>query len=187
MTFWVKKSLKLKFKEKIKNIKAIGFDVDGVLTNGTLTYFKNKEYKFFYVQDGVGLILLKIAGIKTFIVTGKSSEIFKKRRKEIGIDYIYEKVKNKVFAIEDFLKKEKLKWYEICYMGDDLQDIPVMKKVGFAVAPSNSCDDVKKTAHFICKNSGGNGAVRELIELVLKEQKKWKKIVNMYLQSLLEN
>jgi len=182
MTFLEKRNSDLNFKERVKQIKAFGIDVDGVLTDGTLLLLGGKNYRFFNTQDGIGLLLLKTAGIKTLIITGKSSPELKKRVAELKIDYLYENAKNKLSAMKDFLKKEKLGWKETCYMGDDLPDLPLMEKVGLAITPSNGCKEVKKASHFVCQKTGGDGAVREAIEHVLKEQKKWEKTIRKFLQ-----
>lgn len=182
MTFLGKRNSDLNFKERVEQIKAFGIDVDGVLTDGTLLLLDGKNYRFWNTQDGIGLLLLKIAGIKTFIITGKSSSELKERTAELKIDYLYENVENKLSAMKDFLKKEKLDWKETSYMGDDLPDLPLMEKVGLAIAPSNGCKEVKKVSHLICQKTGGDGAVREAVEHVLKEQKKWKETIRKFLQ-----
>lgn len=161
--------------KKIKNIKMFLMDVDGVLTDGKMFYFKDSngrdhEFKAFNSHDGIGIIVLNKFGIKTGIITGRESESIFERAKTLKMDYIYQGFITKMWAFREILKKSGIKKEEICYMGDDLPDIPVMKEVGFAVAPSNAVPEVKKYAHYVTRKEGGNGAVREVCELIIKYQ-----------------
>ena len=183
MTFLEKRNSDLNFKEKIKKIKALGMDIDGVLTDGKLFLLQDDEVRFFNTKDGFGIRLLTLSGIKTVIITGKSSLSIKKRCLQLGIDYLYENMKNKIIAMENFLQNENLSWDEVGFVGDDIPDIPLMEKVGFSAAPSDASDEVKKVSDFICKNKGGEGAIREVVELILKGQKRWEKTLKLFFQN----
>jgi len=178
-----KRNSKLNFREKIKNIKALGMDIDGVLTNGKIYIYRNDEVRTFNAKDGFSIRLLKLSGIKTLIITGKSSISIKRRCIQLGIDYLYENMRNKLTAMENFLKNENLSWDEVGFIGDDIPDIPVMEKVGFSAAPSDASEEVKRICDFVSKRKGGEGAVREIIELILKGQEKWEKTLKLFFQN----
>ena len=168
---------------RASKIKLIIFDVDGVLTDGKLIFSADGElFKSFHAQDGLGISLLHKAGIKTAIITGRTSDIVKFRSKELNITDVYQGAKNKVNAFEELKEKYALALDEIAYVGDDLIDLPIMIKVGLACAVHNAVMDVKTRSHYISEAAGGNGAVREISELILKAQDKWDDIVLSYLQ-----
>lgn len=168
--------------DRASKIKLIIFDVDGVLTDGKLTLSANGELvKNFNVYDGMGISLLHNAGIKTAIITGRKSEIVKLRSEELKITDVYQGDNNKIRAFEELQEKYKLAVDEIAYVGDDLLDLPIMTKVGFACAVHNAVIDVKTRAHYISEADGGNGGVREIAELILKAQDKWDAIISSYL------
>lgn len=164
---------------RIKKIKALVFDVDGVLTDGKIIFDSDgKETKVFDVQDGFGVVLLKRAGFKTAILTARASAVVTHRGEDLKIDRVYQDAYPKIEAYKNMLSEFRLKGENICFIGDDLPDLQVLKKVGLAVAVSNAVPELKKIAHYITKKRGGDGAVREVIELVLKTQGKWKKILS---------
>ncbi len=168
-------------KARIKKIKFILLDIDGILTDGRIVYDnKGNELKFFDVQDGFGVILLKRVGIDAGIMTAKSSRIVKRRAKDLKVKYLYMNCFYKLEAFEELLKKSNLNSEEICYMGDDLIDVPVLKRVGFAVSVPNAIDEAKEAAHYVTKRHGGRGAVREVCDLILKTQDKWHNIIPRY-------
>lgn len=169
-------------KEKLKKIKCIMLDVDGVLTDGKIIVGTDGvEYKNFSVKDGVAIYIAKKAGIEFAIISGRYSKINEIRAKEFGIKHIYQDLANKLEFYEKIKKELKLKDEEICFIGDDLIDITVMQKCGLSAAPNDACEEVKKVSDFICKNNGGEGCVREIIEILLKTQKKWEKSIKWYL------
>ena len=168
-------------KEKASKIKLLLLDVDGVLTDGRIIYdSKGRDSKFFNVHDGLGVYLLKQAGIPTILVTAKGSRVLKSRAKDMRIDKIFADVSPKTKVLEEVLRDYNVTADEICFMGDDLVDLCMMKKVGFAVAVFNACPEMKNLAHYITIRTGGRGAVREVVELILKSQNKWQAIIESY-------
>lgn len=164
------------------NIKLVLMDVDGVLTDGRLIYDNyGDELKFFDVQDGLGLALLGLAGIKTAIITAKKSKVVKRRAREASITHLFMNATDKGKIYYHLLKKYNLGHENICCIGDDLLDVPMMRKAGLAVAVSNATDEVKQAAHYITQRSGGRGAVREVVELILKSQGKWEDLTRRWL------
>ena len=152
-------------------------DIDGVLTDGRIVYGDyGDELKFFDVQDGLGLVLLKKAGFETVMVSAKKSRINVRRAKELNVTKIYQKAWDKLKIYEKILKKFKVNHENVCYIGDDLIDLPVLSRVGLAVAVRNAIDEVKEKAHLVTEKSGGRGAVREVTDLILKAQGKWDEI-----------
>ncbi|MBI5416435.1 HAD hydrolase family protein [Candidatus Poribacteria bacterium] len=169
-------------KNKIKWIKVLAMDVDGVLTDGTviLGNGKNDEYKIFNEQDAAGLRMLLRAGIIPAIITGRTSKLVSNWAANIGIKDVHQKAFVKIEALKIIIDKYKLLPDEIAYIGDDLIDIGVLKNVGFAVAVKNAVNEVKQEADYITSKTGGQGAVREIVELILKTQKKWELVTNKY-------
>lgn len=167
--------------DKAKKIKAVIFDVDGVLTDGKMVYGNyGDELKFFDVQDGLGLQLLKEASIYSFIITGRFSKITLKRAAELKVDKIFQNAHDKLRIYEKIKKSFKLKDENFCYLGDDLLDLPVMIRVGFACAVSNAQEEIKQKAHYVTERGGGDGAAREVINIILKAQGKWEEITEKY-------
>ncbi|MGL5124067.1 MAG: KdsC family phosphatase [Fusobacteriaceae bacterium] len=162
-------------------IKAIALDVDGTLTDGKLYLSNNgEEMKAFSVKDGMAIVGAINLGIKIFIITGKKSEIVRKRSEELGITDIFQGVHNKVEVLKILCQKYSFTPEEIAYMGDDLNDCGAIKFSGFSGAPKDSAFDVINMVNFVSTNNGGNGAVREFIEYLLKENDLWSKIVDKY-------
>ena len=158
-------------KSKCKKIKLVLTDVDGVLTDGGRYYSEKGEIvKRFHVRDGMGINILLRNGIKTAIVTKENSKIVKKWAKEMNISKTYSGIKNKEKELEKICKFYKILPDEVAFIGDDVNDIELMKKVGFSVTPSDGILQAKKIANYICKSSGGNGALREMIDVILKEK-----------------
>ena len=167
--------------EKAKKIKWFVFDVDGVLTDGKIIYdSEGREIKMFCVKDGIGIHMLNMVGIKTAIITGRSSETVDKRARELNITEVFQNSSNKLIHYQQLKEKYNLKDEEILYIGDDIVDIPILKRVGFPVSVPSASDDVKKYAIYITKKDGGNGAVREVIDMVLKIQNKYDEIIKKY-------
>ncbi len=160
--------------EKAKKIKALILDVDGVMTNGRIIYDNfGDEFKVFDVQDGYGLVLWHRAGLKSAIVTAKKTKIVARRAKECHITKLFQNARDKGVTYEKILKDLKVTDEEVCFIGDELLDIPIMKRAGLAVAVPYSREEVKSLAHYVTKSQGGRGAVREVIELILKSQGKF--------------
>ena len=153
----------------LRNIKGVVFDVDGTMTDGTITLGSDDKWKrSFSVIDGVGIINLAKAGYTTGVITAADAYDIRLRIKFLGIKYFYEKSCNKLKDLQDFLEKTNLSLDEVCYIGDDLADLEVLNKCGFSAAPSNSVHEVKETAKLITQSPGGKGAVRELCDILLK-------------------
>lgn len=158
-------------------------DVDGVLTNGQLLFGDQGEaMKVFNTQDGLGLSVAHRAGLQTAIITGRESEMVRRRGAELKIANVYQGARDKIQAYEELLAKYELTPEQVAYIGDDLNDLAVMSRVGLACAVANAVPDVKQRAHFVTTREGGRGAVREVIELILRSQGKWEKVVEEYLQ-----
>jgi len=166
---------------RIKKIKAVVVDVDGVLTDGKIIFDDaGKETKNFNVYDGFALVFLKRAGFKTAIITARASKTVTLRAKDLNIDRTYQDAFPKLTAYKKFLKEFHLKDENICFIADDLPDLQVLKRVGFAVSVLNGVEEIKREAHYITKKHGGNGAVREAVELILKTQGKWNGVLARY-------
>lgn len=160
--------------ERCKAIKLIAMDVDGVLTQGGIIHDgTGKEWKVFHVRDGSVLKQLNKFGIKTAIITGRSSVVVEYRAKELEIDMVFQGVGNKAKALEGIISSTGINANEIAYIGDDLADISIMKIVGLAAAPNDACFEVRNCANFVSKNSGGKSALRDLVEVILRVQGKW--------------
>ncbi len=145
------------------------FDVDGVMTDGSITYDDNGlEYKTFNAKDGQGIVMLNKAGIITAIITARESETVKHRFNNLGMTRLYMGQKNKVIALKELLSEYNLKPSQVAYMGDDLPDLCVLKEVGLACCPNDAVDEVKNVCCFISSKNGGRGAVRELTDLIFK-------------------
>ena len=158
-------------KNKCKKIKLVLTDVDGVLTDGGRYYSEKGEImKKFHVRDGMGINILLRNGISTVIVTKENSKIVKKWAKEMNVSKTYSGIKNKEKELEKICKFYKILPDEVAFIGDDVNDIELMKKVGFSVTPSDGILQAKKIANYVCTTSGGNGALREMIDLILKEK-----------------
>jgi len=154
------------------------FDVDGVLCSGDITYLDNgTELKAFNVQDGMGVTLARMAGLLTGIITGRKSEIITRRANELKIDVVSMGSFNKLQPYLDILKQFNLKDEEICYIGDDVVDISILNRVGFSVAVANAREEVKAICDYITVADGGKGAVREVIDLIIKRQNKFDNLI----------
>ncbi|MBI5778278.1 MAG: HAD hydrolase family protein [Planctomycetes bacterium] len=167
--------------QRLKKLKMVIMDVDGVLSDGGIILdSRGNENKVFNVYDGAAIAYLHYAGIKTAIITGRLSKTVTYRAKELGILEVHQDTLQKVKSLNKILIKYELSPDEICYIGDDLPDIPVMKQAGWAVAVRNARPEVLKYAHYVTRTNGGNGAVREVAEKILKAQNKWKLILEKY-------
>ncbi len=172
----------MKTQEKVKKVKAMIFDIDGVLTDARMGYSDGpEEVKFFNARDGHGLKLAKRAGFTVGLLSGRGSKANQKRAKELDLDFLYENIKDKGGKIDEILSKYNIQAEECMYMGDDLIDIPVLRKVGLAVTVSDAMSEVSDYCDICTEKSGGYGAVREIIEIILKEQGKWENQISKYI------
>ena len=168
--------------ETAANIKLVVFDVDGVLTDGKLILGENgNEYKSFHVRDGHGIVMLMETGCNVAVITARSSKIVAERMSSLGIKYIYQGEKDKGKAIKNLFDQLGLMPSEIAYVGDDIIDLPAMNKVALPIAVADAHPEVRKIAKFITKNNGGQGAAREVCELIMIAQDNFKKIIESYL------
>ncbi|URZ16009.1 N-acylneuraminate cytidylyltransferase [Clostridium felsineum] len=166
----VENLLKIRTTKKIGKIKALFMDCDGVLTDGGMYYSENgDELKKFNTKDGMGIELLKNKGIITGIITGEKREIVRKRCEKLKIDELHMGIKDKLSVIDSLIEKYELTYEEIAYIGDDINDLEVIKKVGFGCAVKDSMEIIKNEADYITKLDGGKGAVREVAEVILRE------------------
>ena len=173
---------KNKARLKIKKIKILILDVDGIMTDGSIIYDDNgKETKVFDVRDGHGIKMLMNAGVYVAIITARKSGVVKHRAKNLGIKMVYQKAMDKVIAFNDILAKTSLKPENAAYMGDELVDISILKRAGFSITVPDGVPEVKAVSDYITKMPGGKGAVREICELILKVQGKWENIIKRYL------
>ncbi len=162
-------------------VELILSDVDGVLTDGAVV-FDNQgiEIKNFHIRDGLGIKLWNRAGFRFGMITGRSSHIVRMRAAELGVEIVRQGVDDKLAVTEQIVAELKLQPQQVCYIGDDLPDLPAMRMVGLAVAVADGSDDVRRAAHFVTKSPGGRGAVRETIELILKAQGRWDDLIQKY-------
>lgn len=155
-------------------IKLVLLDVDGTLTDGGIYRGNNEEeLKRFNVKDGYAIVNAQKLGIEFGIITGRKSELVEIRAKELKIKYLYQGISEKTVILEEIMKKDSLSKEEIAYMGDDLNDLLIMKQVGLSGTPKDAVDEVIQVADFVSKKNGGSGAVREFIEHILKKDGKW--------------
>jgi 3-deoxy-D-manno-octulosonate 8-phosphate phosphatase (KDO 8-P phosphatase) len=168
-------------REKLKNIKLLLLDVDGVLTDGKIVYTDSGEQiKAFDVKDGHGLKLLMRSGAEVVLITGRESKVVLHRARDLGIQEVYQKVTNKIEIYEKILKEKNLEDIHVGFVGDDLIDIPVLKRVGFSAAVEDAIPEVKEIVDYVTSKKGGEGAVREVCELLLKSQDKWEELTERY-------
>lgn len=152
-------------------IKLVAFDVDGVMTDGSLTFLEDgREIKTYNAKDGLGVVMLSKAGLITSIITARNNNVVKLRAQMIDIKELYMGQKNKVLALNELMEKYNLKKDEIAYMGDDLPDICVLNEVGLKCCPKDAVAEVRQVCNFISNKKGGRGAVRELCDFILKSQ-----------------
>jgi 3-deoxy-D-manno-octulosonate 8-phosphate phosphatase (KDO 8-P phosphatase) len=166
----------------LKKIKAVFTDVDGVLTDGRVHYGPTGESVAFHIQDGIGQRLLQKAGIPVFWVSGRSSPAVARRAKRLGVTCLFPGDRDKSKTAEKVCRRKGWKMSEIAFIGDDLIDLPLMKRVGWAVAPADARPEMKRVAHHVTKAPGGHGAFREAAEKLLKAQGRWARSMKAYLK-----
>lgn len=158
---------------KLKSIRMVLLDVDGVMTDGRITYGDDgSEYKSFHAHDGYGIERAMKLGLRIGLISGRKSAIVERRARELGIVDVYQNFMDKISALEDLKRKYNLVDNHFAFVGDDAFDLPLLEKVGFSAAPKDAVDVVKKKVDYVAKHDGGRGAVREVLDLILAEQKK---------------
>ncbi len=169
-------------RQRATRIRLMAFDIDGVMTDGGLTYTdEGRELKTFNVMDGLGLKFLQRAGIELAIVTGRRSGVVAARAADLGIRHVFQGNEDKRSILAGLIADLGLHWPEVGYMGDDFIDLPVMRLAGFAVAPANAHPRVKEYAHAVTDARGGQGAVREAAEFILLAQGRLESVLSPYL------
>ena len=169
--------------EQLKKIKLLLLDVDGVMTDGRIIFDSNGvESKFFNVKDGHGIKMAQRAGIEIGIISGRQSQVVAYRAAELGITLVYQQALDKLTPYMEILDKTGLDDSRVAFIGDDIVDIPVLRRVGFAAAPADAVEEVFPHVHFVTKNGGGCGAVREVCDLLLKGIGAWETITARYYQ-----
>jgi 3-deoxy-D-manno-octulosonate 8-phosphate phosphatase (KDO 8-P phosphatase) len=196
-------------KARAKKIKLLLLDVDGVMTDGSIWLFPAPagaqqttaaqaaeradaggyaissnsmiEAKGFNAHDGTAISLARLGGLKTGVVTKRISETVALRARDLRLDHVHQGVADKLHALDEILRKEGLGPEQAAYVGDDIIDLPVMRRCGLAIAVPNAREEVKREAHFVTKHRGGSGAVRDAVEFILRAQGSWKRVVEEYL------
>lgn len=175
--------MNLNLKAKAEKIKLVAFDVDGVMTDGSLTFAENgMEIKTYNAKDGLGVNMLNKAGIITAIITARVNETVRIRAKILDIKELYEGQKDKLKALDELCSKYNLSYEEIAYMGDDLPDLCVLERVGLSACPNDAVYEVQDECKFISSKAGGKGAVREFCDFILKAKRISWKDLNTYKQ-----
>ncbi len=171
----------MKIETKMQNIRLVLSDVDGVLTDGSITYDNQGiESKSFHVRDGMGIKLWHRAGHQFGVLTARTSHLVKIRMAEIGVDLVRQGVEDKLPAAMQIADQQNVDLQEICYIGDDLTDLRLMKAVGLAVSVVDGANDARAAADLVTRTPGGKGAIRELLEMILKSQKRWEELLRSF-------
>ena len=196
--------------ERARKIKLLLFDVDGVLTDGTIWLFPAPagtqlstqqharerggeggfgivsqnvvEAKGFHAHDGTAISLARLADIKTGLITKRISETVALRARDLRLDHVHQGIQDKLTVFEGILAQERLRPEQAAYVGDDVIDLPVMRNCGLAVAVANARSEVKEEAHYVTEHRGGDGALRDAVEYILKAQGKWEEVVRVYVR-----
>jgi 3-deoxy-D-manno-octulosonate 8-phosphate phosphatase (KDO 8-P phosphatase) len=170
-------------KRRAAQIKVLLMDVDGTMTDGSVTLLSQPdgtalEIKTFSAHDGQGLTLAHTAGLRTGCITGRESPALLRRAREMNMEFIYQKQALKIPAYEEILRKAGVPESAVAYVGDDLPDIPIMRRVGLAIAVGDAVPQVKEAAHYVARAHAGKGGIREAVELILKSKGIWKKMID---------
>jgi 3-deoxy-D-manno-octulosonate 8-phosphate phosphatase (KDO 8-P phosphatase) len=168
---------------RASRIKLLLMDCDGVLTDGRLWLTDDgDEQKTFNTKDGLGLALLHRAGLRSGVISGRSSKALERRARELGVEFVRQGDPDKTEAFEEVLRLAAVDEDEVAYVGDDLTDIPLMQRAELAVAVADATQEVRSVAHYVTQAEGGRGAIREVIEIILKSQGRWNDILELYLK-----
>lgn len=165
---------------RLRAVKLLLTDVDGVMTDGSVFITGDGEIKQFSIQDGLGLVLLRRAGIKVGWISARPSPITTRRAEELKIDFLSQKKESKVIAAEEILAAAGVNWNEVCYVGDDVVDLCLLKRAGVAIAVANAIDEVKAASDYVTAAPGGHGGVREVVTMILKAQNKWAPLLRQF-------
>ena len=173
----------MKLEDRCRNIELVLSDVDGVLTSGGIV-FDNQgiESKEFHIRDGLGIRLWQRAGFRFGFLTARTSHIVRLRAVELGIDIVRQGFEDKLPVAQQLIAQQGLQMEQVCYIGDDLSDLPVIRRVGLGVAVSDAANEVRTAADWVTETAGGRGAVRELIETLLKAKNRWDDLIRRYLE-----
>ena len=167
--------------QRASRVSVLLLDVDGVLTDGRIVYADyGDELKFFDVQDGAGLVFWNRVGLKSAVITARTSRLLKRRAKEMRIDFLAQGRLLKLPTYETLLKRFRVQDEQVCAIGDDLMEVPILRRAGLAVAVPNAVEEVKRVSHYVTQRSGGRGAVREVIDLILRAKGLWDQILQRY-------
>jgi 3-deoxy-D-manno-octulosonate 8-phosphate phosphatase (KDO 8-P phosphatase) len=168
-------------RERCQSITMILSDVDGVLTDGGIVLdSEGVETKRFNIRDGLGIRLWQQAGYDFGLITLRRSPMVDARAAELGIEIVYQAAGDKVTSVRQILEQYKIRPQQVCFVGDDLPDLPPIRAVGLGVAVADACDELRAAAHYVTQTPGGAGAVREVIELLLKAQNRWEEVIRKY-------
>ncbi|MBU4177174.1 MAG: HAD hydrolase family protein [Proteobacteria bacterium] len=168
---------------RAKEIRLLLLDVDGVLTDGSIVYGDSgTELKSFNIKDGFGIRLLREAGVEVGIITARRSEAVERRAQDLKLAHLYQGVGNKIEAFAEILAAQKLAPQQVAYMGDDWLDLPLLSRVGLAVTVADGVAEVKSVAHYVTRQAGGRGAVRELCELIIEAKGRGEELLARYLR-----
>ncbi|MEY3880923.1 MAG: 3-deoxy-manno-octulosonate-8-phosphatase KdsC [Pseudomonadota bacterium] len=169
--------------EKAKKLKLLILDVDGVLTDGRLFFdAEGNEYKSFHARDGHGIKLLRQTGVEVAVISGRKSKSVALRMKNLGIEYVYQGHENKIAAFNELLEKTGINPDQVAHVGDDLLDLPIMVRVGLAIAVNDANFAVKQHANWCTDLPGGQGAVREVCDFIMQAQGRFDDVLNAYLK-----
>jgi 3-deoxy-D-manno-octulosonate 8-phosphate phosphatase (KDO 8-P phosphatase) len=164
-------------------VKLLLMDCDGVLTDGRITLLDNgDEQKSFHTRDGHGIVLLHRAGLRSGIITGRTSSAVERRARDLRINYLVQGSLNKIEAFDELMARDGASLDEAAFIGDDVTDIPLMRRCGLAIAVADATYETKLAAHYVTQMAGGFGAVREVCELILRAQGRWNELMQKYLE-----
>jgi 3-deoxy-D-manno-octulosonate 8-phosphate phosphatase (KDO 8-P phosphatase) len=166
--------------KKLKATKLFLCDVDGVLTDGAIYMGHGVESKRFNIRDGLGMKFLQMHGIRVGWVSRRPSSATQQRADDLKIDFLVQHNGGKIEGVEGILRQTGMDWADVCYVGDDVVDIGVLNRAGLAVVVGDGTEDTKKSADYVTKAHGGDGAIREIVEMILKAQNKWKRVIAEY-------
>lgn len=167
---------------RARRTRVLLFDVDGVLTDGTvLLHGDGSETKRFHIRDGTAVVLARRAGLKVGLISARPSDATLRRAAQLEFDFVHQVPSSKQSAFDAVLREAEVGEEAVAYMGDDLIDLPLLRRAGLAAAPADASPDVRNAAHWVSSQPGGGGAVRELVEFILKSQARWETVVEDYL------
>lgn len=166
---------------KFARVKLLLCDVDGVLTDASVFMGNGMELKRFHIQDGLGMRLLQHSGVKVGWISARPSQATEQRAKDLKIDFLHQDQGSKVAAAQTILDSCGVGWDEVCFMGDDVVDLAMLKRAGVGVGLPNGIEETKQVADYVTRREGGHGAVREVVDLILKAQGKWAGVIEKFM------